>query len=166
MSLLLRHAVHADLPALVAIYNEAIALRRATGHLEPFDVAGREAWFASHQVPATPLYVAELDGRVAGYATLSAYRGGRGALARNREISYYVAAHSSRRGVASALLAHAVAACPALGVDVLLAFLLSHNLPSIAFLEHHGFALWGRLPGVAQIDGATWDHLIYGRRVA
>ncbi len=166
MSPVLRHAVRADLPALVAIYNAAIARRNATGHLEPFDVAGREAWFLGHLRAETPLYVAELDGEVVGYATLAPYRGGRGAFAGCREVSYFVAAEWQRRGVASALLEHVVAACPALGVDVLLAFLLAHNLPSIAFLEHHGFACWGRLPGVAHIDGATWDHVIYGRRLA
>ena len=166
MSLRLRHAVHADLPALVAIYNEAIALRNATGHLEPFDVAGREAWFASHQAPATPLFVAELDGVVAGYGTLASYRGGRGAFAACREVSYFVAAAARRRGIASALLTHALAACPGLGVEVLVTFVLGHNAPSLAFLARHGFAEWGRLPGVAVIDGVARDHLILGRRVA
>ncbi len=162
----LRSAIHADLPALVAIYNAAIARRNATGHLEPFDVADREAWFTEHQRPATPLYVAELDGRIAGYATLAAYRGGRGAFAHCREVSYFIAADLQRHGIASALLGHVRAACPALGVDTLLAFLLAHNGPSIAFLEHHGFACWGRLPGVARIDGHAWDHLVYGLHLA
>ncbi len=161
----IREARHVDLPALVAIYNEAIGRRHATGHLEPFAVADREAWFASHQQPGTPLYVVELDGRVAGYATLAPYRGGRGAFAACREVSYFVAADRQRQGIASALLAHVQAACPALGVEVLLAFLLAHNRPSIAFLEHHGFACWGRLPGVARIDGQAWDHLVYGLRL-
>jgi phosphinothricin acetyltransferase len=155
----------ADLPTLVAIYNEAIARRNATGHLEPFAVAEREAWFASHLNPETPLFIAEVDGRVAGYATLAAYRGGRGAFARCREVSYFVAADRQRRGIASALLAHVRSACSGLGVEVLLALLLAHNAPSIAFLEHHGFACWGRLPGVARIDGRAWDHLVYGLRL-
>ncbi|MDX1594236.1 MAG: GNAT family N-acetyltransferase [Gammaproteobacteria bacterium] len=154
-----------DLPALVAIYNEAIAQRSATGHLVPFAAAEREAWFAGHLLPETPLFVAERDGAVAGYATLAHYRGGRGAFAGCREVSYFVAECHRRQGVASALLGHAVAACPALGVDVLLAFLLGHNRPSVAFLERHGFACWGRLPGVARIDGERRDHLVYGRQL-
>ena len=81
-------------------------------------------------------------------------------------MSYFVAADCQRRGIASALLGEVRAACPRLGIDVLLAFLLAHNLPSIAFLERHGFARWGRLPGVAHIDGAAWDHLVYGLRLA
>jgi len=60
-----RHAaVHDDLPALVSIYNEAIASRVATNHLEPFTVTEREAWFAGYQPPATPLFVTELEGQV------------------------------------------------------------------------------------------------------
>lgn len=158
-----RPAVDADLPALVAIYNQAIASRVATGHLEPLTVNDRQAWFAEHRQPATPLWVAEVDGRVAGYATLAAYRGGRGAFAGCREISYYVADDCRRHGVGRALLDHAVASCPALGVTVLVAFLLARNAPSIALLEGHGFACWGRLPAVAVIDGHAADHLIYGR---
>ncbi len=161
----LRAAVPADLPALVSIYNEAIASRAATGHLEPFTVAEREAWFAGHQQAATPLFVAEVEGQVAGYATLSAYRGGRGAFAGCREISYYVAGAFRRRGVASALLDHAVEACSGLGVDLLLTFVLAHNDTSVAFLERRGFACWGRLPGVAVIDGQHCDHVIHGRRL-
>ena len=155
----LRTALPADLPALVSIYNEAIASRAATGHLEPFTVAEREAWFAGHQQAATPLFVAEVEGQVAGYATLSAYRG-------CREISYYVAGTFRRRGVASALLDHAVEACPGLGVDLLLTFVLAHNDSSVAFLERRGFTCWGRLPGVAVIDGKRCDHVIHGRRLA
>ena len=166
MSPTLRGATAADLPALVAIYNEAIASRAATGHLTPLTVAARADWFAQHQAPETPLFVAELDGAVAGYATLASYRGGRGAFAACREVSYFVAAPARRRGVASALLAHVLEACPGLGVEVLLTFVLGHNAPSLAFLAHHGFAEWGRLPGIARIDGVARDHLILGRRVA
>ena len=155
----------ADLPALVAIYNEAIARRNATGHLEPFAVAEREAWFASHLNPETPLFIAEVDGRVAGYATLAAYRGGRGAFARCREVSYFVAADRQRRGIASALLAHVRSACSGLGVEVLLALLLAHNAPSIAFLEKWGFERWGLMPGVAEVDGNRWGHVTYGRHL-
>jgi len=164
-TLKLRAAVHDDLPALVSIYNEAIASRVATGHLEPLTVAEREAWFAGHQQPATPLFVTELEGQVAGYVTLSAYRGGRGAFAGCREISYYVAGAFRRRGIASALLEHAVDACAELGVELLLTFALAHNDASVAFLEQHGFDCWGRLPGVAIIDGQCFDHVIHGRHL-
>ena len=45
------------------IYNQAIALRHATGDLEPFTVAGREGWLAGHDPERAPVHVAELDGR-------------------------------------------------------------------------------------------------------
>ncbi|RLA36876.1 MAG: hypothetical protein DRR03_03345 [Gammaproteobacteria bacterium] len=103
--------------------------------------------------------------RLSGYVTLSTYRGGRGAFAGCREISYYVAGAFRRRGVASALLEHAVDACAELGVDLLLTFALAHNDASVAFLERHGFDCRGRSPGVAVINGQCFDHVIHGRHL-
>jgi len=156
-------AAIADLPALTAIYNEAIALRHATGHLEPFTPAQRRAWFAAHDRIQHPLYVARRGAAVAGYATLSAYRGGRGAFRAARELSFFVAAAHLRQGVASALLTYLVADCSRVGVRTLLVFVLEHNRPSREFLAHHGFMPWGRLPQVAEIDACRQDHLILGR---
>ena len=70
-----------------------------------------------------------------------------------------------RRGVAEALLAHAIHAAPALGVRTLLGFIFAHNAPSIALFERAGFAVWGRLPRVAELDGIARDLSILGREV-
>ncbi|HEY5790786.1 MAG TPA: GNAT family N-acetyltransferase [Gammaproteobacteria bacterium] len=163
--LILRAATRDDLPALVRIYNDAIALRYATGHLDPFSEAERVGWFEAHAADSCPLYVACSDGKVAGYAAFDPYRSGRGAFRATREISYYVAVDCQRRGVASALLAHALADCPRLGVRNLVSFLMAHNGPSRALLERHLFTLWGTLPGIAEIDGHSYDHVLYGRRL-
>lgn len=161
----IRMATHDDLPRLVEIYNQAIELRNATGDLEPFTIAEREGWFASHDPARAPIHVAELDGRVVGYNTLTNYREGRAAFRHAMETSYFVDAAARRRGVASALLADTMGSCAALGVTMLVCYLLDHNLPSRRFLERHGFALWGTLPGAGRIDGVERAHLIYGRRV-
>ena len=42
----IRDAVEADLPAILAIYNEAIPRRIATADLEPQSLEARRAWFA------------------------------------------------------------------------------------------------------------------------
>ena len=51
-----------------------------------------------------------------------------------------------------------------LGIGNAIVDVLTHT--DDAFLEHHGFACWGRLPGVARIDGQAWDHLVYGLHLA
>jgi phosphinothricin acetyltransferase len=172
----IRDAVEADLPALVAIYNEAVAEAR-TADTEPQTVAGRRAWFERHD--RLPLLVAEIGGgdgndgngnaEIAGYASLSEYRPGRAALRGVVEISYYVAAAHRRKGVATNLIQAGIDHCPALGVHSLFGILLEDNAPSIALLERFGFERWAHLPRVAIFPDADGDrgvgHVYYGRRV-
>jgi L-amino acid N-acyltransferase YncA len=47
----------------------------------------------------------------------------------------------------------------------LLGFIFAHNRPSIALFEQAGFARWGLLPCVAELDGTERDLAILGRRV-
>lgn len=154
-----------DLPALVAIYNDAIEDRFATADLHPVTVEGRAAWLEEHAPDAYPIYVCEQEGDVLGYCSLSEYRRGRAAVRRTAEISYYVARSARRRGVGRALVEHAVREAPAIGLHVLFAIVLAPNGASVALLERMGFSAWGRLPEVAEIEGRLVDHLYYGRRV-
>lgn len=159
----IRHATSDDLPALVTIYNQAVALRGATADLEPVDVDSRRDWFALHSPDDYPLWIAEIDGASVGWCSLSPWRPGRGALRGAAEISYYVADGNRGTGIGSALIRHAHAAAAELGFRILFALLLDVNRPSVALLEKFGYAEWGRLPGAVAIDGVVSDHLVYGR---
>ena len=77
----------------------------------------------------------------------------------------YTLPAAQRRGVGKSLLAHALAAAPALRIRTVLAFVFAHNAPSIALFEKAGFAPWGELPRVAELDGVERDLAILGRRV-
>ena len=81
------------------------------------------------------------------------------------ETGVYTHPEARRRGVGRALLAHALAAAPALGIHTMIAFVFAHNAPSIALFESTGFAPWGRLPRVALLDGVERDLAILGRRI-
>jgi phosphinothricin acetyltransferase len=164
-SLTIRIGRPGDLPAIVEIYNQAIALRGATADLDPVTIESRAGWFADHDPAGHPIFVAETDRRVAGWCSLSPYRPGRGALRRTAEISYYVHEDFRRMGIASRLIAHAIEDCPRLGVKTLFAILLDVNIASAKLLEKAGFERWGHMPGVADFDGAECGHLYYGRRV-
>ena len=65
--ILLRDAAEMDLPAIVEIYNTAIASRISTAQLEPVTVEGRREWFHAHSPAQYPIWVAELDGAIAGW---------------------------------------------------------------------------------------------------
>jgi phosphinothricin acetyltransferase len=161
---ILRTARDADLPAIVAIYNAAIPGRQATADTEPVTVADREAWFRSFDPSSRPLWVLEDDGAVRAWLSFRSFYG-RPAYYRTVETGVFVDPEHHRRGYAGRLLAHALEAAPGLGIATVLAFVFAHNEPSVALFLRHGFAGWGRLPRVAELDGIERDLLILGRRL-
>ena len=154
-----------DLRAIVDIYNQSIPSQQSTGDLEPVRLEDRLSWFEEHRSDRHPIFVAEVDGRVAGWCSLSAYRPGRAALRFTKEISYYIAPAYHRQGIGTALIEHSLAACPALQIRHLFAIVLEGNQASLKLLEKMGFEQWGYLPGVANFEGKEMGHLYYGRHV-
>jgi phosphinothricin acetyltransferase len=160
----IRHARRADLPQIVSIYNASIPGRMATADLAPVSVAEREAWFAEFDPGRRPLWVVagERDDDVLAWLSLRSFYG-RPAYAETVEVGVYTAPSARRQGHARALLAHALAAAPSLGITRLLAFTFAHNAPSLTLFRDLGFADWGLLPGVARLDGIRRDVVILGR---
>ena len=157
----LRVARESDLPAIAAIYDEAVA-EAATADTEAPSLEEQRAWYAAHAPDQHPVIVAEIEGEVAAWLSFSPHRPGRGAVAGAVEISYYVRRDRRRLGLARRLLADALERCPLLGFHTAFAILLADNAPSIALLREFGFAEWGRLPGVARFGGRRVDHLYMG----
>jgi phosphinothricin acetyltransferase len=162
---MIRLARQNDLPAIVDIYNQAIQTKQSTGDLQPVQVQDRMAWFQAHPSEKYPIFVMEEEGQVVAWCSISAYRQGRAALRFTAEISYYIDFAHHRRGIGSALVKHALAACPALQIRHLFAIVLENNLASLRLLEKMGFEKWGYLPQVADFDGKEVGHLYYGRHV-
>jgi L-amino acid N-acyltransferase YncA len=162
----IRFAQPADLPRIVAIYNASIPGRMATADTEPVTVASRESWFAEFDPARRPLWVLTdlTAGTVLGWLSLRSFYG-RPAYAATVEAGVYTDLSARRRGVGKSLLNHAIASCPRLGIRTILAFVFAHNAPSIALFERAGFAAWGRLPAVAELDGVERDLAILGRRI-
>ena len=161
----IRHAAAEDLPAVVEIYNASIPGRMATADTAPVTVESRQEWFRGFDPQARPLWIDERDGRVAGWLGLRSFYG-RPAYHRTVESAVYVAPWAQRRGVARALLGHALDTAPERGIATVLAFVFAHNEPSIALFREQGFARWGLLPQVCEMDGEERDVLILGRRLA
>ena len=174
MELEVRDATLADLPAIVAIYNQTIPSRMVTADTEPVSVESRRAWFDQHSPARRPLWVAEekraaigpaIIGPVIGWCSYSSFYG-RPAYDATCELGIYLEAAHQRRGLGSELLRRSIAHAPAIGVSTLLGFIFSHNEPSLRLVRKHGFAQWGYLPRVAVLDGVERDVVIMGRRVA
>src|SRR5437879_1560680 len=116
-----RLAKREDLRAIVEIYNSTVASRLVTADTEPVSVESRRSWFDAHRPGTRPLWVAELDGRIAGWLSFSSFYG-RPAYDRTAELSLYVHASFRKRGLGSYLLAQAIGHAPAIGADTLLGF--------------------------------------------
>lgn len=101
--MVIRTADRKDMEALLSIYNYEVENGVATFDLHPRTMEERLEWFRGHNVENHPLIVAELDGQVAGYASLSQYRD-KEAYGATVELSVYVDAGYRRRGVARALM--------------------------------------------------------------
>ena len=99
----IRKAKEGDLEELLAIYNYEVVNGVATLDLQVKDLEQWRIWFKEHNVDNHPLIVAERDGHVAGYASLSSYRQ-KEAYKSTVELSVYVGPRDRRMGVATALM--------------------------------------------------------------
>ena len=162
--MIIRDALEADLPAIVEIYNAAIRGRITTAQLEPVSVEERLPWFREHAPESYPLWVAVIEGQIAGwlsfqsFITRAAYRG-------TAEISVYVNAKFRGAGVGRVLVEKAIAQAPRLELSALVGCIFGHNEPSLRLFEQLGFERWGFLPRIARVDGIERDLVIVGRHM-
>ena len=158
----IRFANISDLPSIVDIYNQAIRSKAATGDMDEFNLEERINWFNKFDADNYPIYVAEQNDKIVGYATLSPYRPGRDAMNKIAEISFFLDYSYRGLGIGSNLLEYVMSDCKRLGKEILLAILLDINTESIHLLNKYKFQEWGRLPKVINFNGKICDHLIYG----
>ena len=160
----IRDAVEADLPAIIDIYNAAIATRMSTAQLEPVTVESRRRWLTEHSPDRHPFWVMEIDGQIAGWLTLKSFLP-RCAYSGTAELSVYVDQKFRRRGVARTLLTEAIARAPQLEITAMVGLIFAHNEASLRLFEQLRFGRWGLLPRVALLDGVERDLMILGRHV-
>lgn len=163
MSFSHRPAEDPDLAQIVAIYNATVPSRLVTADLEPVTLESRTGWFQSH-TGNRPLWVVELDGRVAGWLSFSSFHE-RPAYRRAAELSVYVDEAYRGRGIAAYLLGQAIRHAPRLEVTRLVGLIFAHNEPSLRLFAKFGFATWGHLPGVTELDGVERDVIIVGLKL-
>ncbi|WP_225876223.1 GNAT family N-acetyltransferase [Lysobacter solisilvae (ex Woo and Kim 2020)] len=150
MTLLVRPATEADIPAITSIYAVEVRDFVNTYEYDTPDEAEMLRRMRGLVGAGYPYFVAEVDGRVAGYAYASAFRARIG-YRFTVENSVYVAAGVQNRGVGSALLGRLVTECEARGFRQMVAVIgESANAASIRLHERFGFRLVGTFDGIGR----------------
>ncbi|MFN3832419.1 MAG: GNAT family N-acetyltransferase [Allorhizobium sp.] len=152
----LRDATEADLPAILAIYNHAVAETTAIWNETLVDLDNRRAWFDQRQSRGFPILVAEVEGKIAGYASYGDWRPFDG-FRHSVEHSVYVEKDFYGRGLGRALMTALIDRARTGGIHVMVAAIEAGNEGSIALHKSLGFRLVGTHHEVGQKFGRWLD---------
>ena len=155
-AVLVRPATPDDLPAILAIYNDAVLNTTAIWNETPVDLDNRIAWFEGRTARNQPVLVAEWDGEVIGYASYGDWRAFEG-FRHTMEHSVYVRTDRKGRGTGLRLMEALIIAATGRGVHVLIGCIEAENAASIRLHEKLGFRPVGRFSEVGQKFGHWLD---------
>jgi len=158
----IRNAQTSDLDAINRIYNHFVLYSACTYQETPSSSEERAQWFAAHDADH-PITVAERDGEVIGWGSLSKFHP-RSAYKNTIENSVYVRHDLHRQGIGFALLADLVERAKAIGHHTIMALIDFEQPGSIALHEKLGFIEVGRLREVGFKLG-RWRDVVYLQRI-
>ena len=157
MGMEIRKAERRDLQALLDIYNYEVEHGVATLDLQPKDLEQWGQWFDAHNIENHPLLVAEADGHIAGYTSLSDYRE-KEAYKSTVELSVYIAPEDRRKGVATALMEAVLEeARRDVRTHTVVSVITAGNEASVRLHERFGFAFCGTIREVGMKFGRYLD---------
>jgi len=165
MNVRLRDATLEDLASIVEIYNSTIPSRIVSADTEPVTVEQRLSWFHEHDPSRRPIRVAEADGEVVGWLSLSDFYDGRPAYNGTAEIGIYVKEDHRGKGIGGRMLEEAIRRAPDLGIETLTAGAFTTNESSLGLFGRFGFERWAYFPRVAELDGDERDLVVLGLRL-
>jgi L-amino acid N-acyltransferase YncA len=164
MTVAIRPARAADIPAITRIYAHAVEHGTASFELIPPDEAEMARRMADLLGKGYPYLVAENDDALAGYAYAGPYRT-RPAYRLTVENSVYIAHDRHRRGAGRALLASLIEACAACGFRQMIAVIgdSRRQAASIGLHRALGFHHVGILEDVGFKHGRWLDSVLMQR---
>ncbi len=156
---MIRDAIVTDLPAILAIYNAAVADTTAIWNDAQVDLENRRVWWADRLAKGYPVLVAGEGTEVLGYASFGDWRafdGYKGTV----EHSVYVRTDAQGRGLGRDLMLTLIDRARACGKHVMVAGIEAGNAGSIRLHQSLGFVETGRMPQVGQKFG-RWLDLVF-----
>ena len=139
----------AQLPEILAIYNEVIRNTTAVYSDQEVTLENRERWFDAKGAQGFPVLVATDSSGVVGFGTFGEFRAWPCYRA-SVEHSVHVRADFRRRGVGRALVEALIDAAAAMQKHVMIAGIDAENVNSISLHESLGFQVVGHFHEVGR----------------
>lgn len=137
--MIIRDAIHTDLPGILAIYNEVIANSTAVYAFEPVNLADRAAWLENRQAKGFPVLVAAEGDDVLGFASYGEWRGAWPGYKYTVEHSVHIKAGRRGAGIGRQLMQYLIHKAQSAKLHVMLGAIDAENAASIQFHERLGF---------------------------
>ena len=157
---MIRTATREDLPAILAIYNDAILHTTAIYDYIPHTLDERTRWFEQLQSAGYPLFVAEEKDQIAGFADYGSFRNWP-AYKYTVEHSIYVHPAFRRQGIARKLMQALIADAEKHEYITMIAGIDSQNEGSIHLHEILGFIRTGTIHKAGYKFGRWLDLVFY-----
>lgn len=158
-TLTIRPATEADLPAILAIYNEVIANTTAVYSYVPHTLEMRRQWFDERCAADRPVIIAERNAEVVGFGSFGPFRDWP-AYKYTAEHSLHVRHDVRGHGIGSALLVALVREATSRELRTLVGGIDAANTASIALHTKHGFVECARIRD-AGFKFGRWLDLVF-----
>lgn len=153
----IRNATPADLPGILAIYNDAVLNTTAIWNEQPVDLANRQEWFDARTRQGYPILLAVNEREeVLGYASFGDWRPFEG-FCNTVEHSVYIRSDQRGQGLGPLLMQALIERAREIGKHVMVAAIESDNGASIRLHERLGFVVTGQMPQVGCKFGRWLD---------
>lgn len=157
-----RDATTADLPAVLAIYNDVVTNTTAIYDQRESTFDERRAWFDGRLAKGLPVLVGDLNGEVVGFSSFGEWRS-RWGYRYTVEHSVHVRADCRGRGFGRTLIEVLFPRAQALGMHMMIGHIDSAASASLRLHEKLGFTNIGTFREVAQLHG-RWLSLVAMQR--
>jgi L-amino acid N-acyltransferase len=158
----IRDATNADVPTILAIYNDVLSNTTAIYDEHLSTLEQRQGWFDARRGKGLPVLVAESDGEVIGFSSFGEWRS-RWGYRYTVEHSVHVRADCRGRGVGRALIEALFPRAAALGMHTMIGHIDSAAAASLRLHEKLGFTTVGTFREVGRLR-AGWLSVVAVQR--